>query len=39
MQPPIIDISFGTQEAIGAANVGSRCLMLAFEPVCTIAIK
>ena len=37
--PPIIDISFGTQEAIGAVNVGSRCLMLAFEPVCTITIK
>ena len=39
MQPPIVDISFGTQEAIGASNVGSRCLMLAFEPVCTITIK
>ena len=37
--PPTIDISFGTQEAIGAASVGSRCLMLAFEPVCTITIK
>jgi glutamate mutase epsilon subunit len=37
--PPTIDISFGTQEAIGAVNVGSRCLMLAFEPVCTITIK
>ena len=37
--PPTIDISFGTQEAIGAADVGSRCLMLAFEPVCTITIK
>ena len=37
--PPIIDISFGTQDAIGAANIGSRCLMLAFEPVCTITIK
>jgi len=37
--PPTIDISFGTQEAIGASNVGSRCLMLAFEPVCTITIK
>ena len=39
MQPPIVDISFGTQEAIGASNVGSRCLMLAFEPVCTISMK
>ena len=39
MQPPTIDISFGTQEAIGAVNVGTRCLMLAFEPVCTITIK
>ena len=37
--PPTIDISFGTAEAIGAANVGSRCLMLAFEPVCTITMK
>ena len=36
---PIIDISFGTQEAIGATEVGSRCLMIAFEPVCTITIK
>ena len=36
---PTIDISFGTQEAIGAVNVGSRCLMVAFEPVCTITIK
>ena len=39
MQPPIINISFGTQEAIGATEVGTRCLMLAFEPVCTITIK
>ena len=37
--PPTIDISFGTAEAIGAANIGSRCLMIAFEPVCTITIK
>ena len=37
--PPIIDISFGTAEAIGAINIGSRCLMVAFEPVCTITIK
>ena len=37
--PPTIDISFGTAEAIGASNVGSRCLMLAFEPVCTITMK
>ena len=39
MQPPTVDISFGTQEAIGATEVGTRCLMLAFEPVCTITIK
>jgi hypothetical protein len=37
--PPVIDISFGTAEAIGAADVGARCLMIAFEPVCTITIK
>ena len=39
--PPIIDISFGTQEAIGATDPGSgsRCMMIAFEPVCTITIK
>ena len=37
--PPTIDISFGTQEAIGASDVGARCLMIAFEPVCTITIK
>ena len=37
--PPTIDISFGTAEAIGAADVDARCLMLAFEPVCTITIK
>ena len=37
--PPTIDISFGTQEAMGATEVGSRCLMIAFEPVCTITIK
>ena len=41
MIPPTIDISFGTQEAIGATDPGggSRCMMLAFEPVCTITIK
>ena len=41
MQPPTIDISFGTQEGIGATDPGSgsRCLMIAFEPVCTITIK
>ena len=39
MQPPTIDISFGTLEAIGAADAGARCFMLAFEPVCTITIK
>ena len=39
MIPPTVTISFGTQEAIGASNVGSRCMMIAFEPVCTITIK
>jgi len=41
MQPPTVDISFGTQEAIGATDPGggSRCLMIAFEPVCTITMK
>ena len=39
MQSPTVDISFGTAEAIGASDVGSRCLMLAFEPVCTVTIK
>ena len=39
MQPPTVDISFGTQEAIGASDVGARCLMIAFEPVCTVSIK
>ena len=39
--PPTIDISFGTAEAIGATDPGSgsRCMMIAFEPVCTITIK
>jgi len=39
--PPTIDISFGTQEAIGATDPGSGsvCMMIAFEPVCTITIK
>ena len=39
--PPTIDISFGTQEAIGATDPasGAACLMIAFEPVCTITIK
>jgi len=41
MQPPTVDISFGTAEAIGATDPGggARCLMIAFEPVCTITIK
>ncbi len=39
MIPPTVTISFGTQEAIGASNAGSRCMMIAFEPVCTITIK
>ena len=39
--PPTVTIAFGTQEAIGATDPagGSRCMMLAFEPVCTITIK
>ena len=39
MQSPTVDISFGTLEAIGASDVGARCLMIAFEPVCTVSIK
>ena len=39
MQSPTVDISFGTQEAIAAANVGDRCLMIAMEPVVTVTIK
>ena len=39
MQSPTVDISFGTQEAIAASDVGSRCMMLALEPVCTVTIK
>ncbi len=41
MIPPTVTISFGTQEAIGATDPGSgsRCMMIAFEPVCTITIK
>ena len=39
MQSPTVDIAFGTQEAIAAADVGSRCLMIAMEPVCTVTIK
>ncbi len=41
MIPPTVTISFGTQEAIGATDPGSgsRCMMIAFEPVCTVTIK
>jgi hypothetical protein len=37
--PPILDISFGTQEAVGAYNVGNLCQMWAQEPVVTISLK
>ena len=39
MQPPTRDISFGTQKAIGAYNVGGRCLISAEEPVVTVTIE
>lgn len=43
MQPPTIDISFGTLEALGAYNVNAGgdhfCSMWAEEPVVTINIK
>jgi len=37
--PPILDISFGTQEAVGAYNVGNLCQMWAQEPVVTISLE
>ena len=36
---PQVDISFGTQKAIGAYNVGGRCLISAEEPVVTVTIE
>ncbi len=39
MQPPTIDIKFGTQEAAGAYEVNSLCQMWAEEPVVSITIK
>ena len=37
--PPILDISFGTLEAVGAYNVGNLCQLWAQEPVVTITLK
>ena len=38
--PPVIDISFGTQDAVGAFTVSaSRCAMYGAEPVVTITVK
>ena len=37
--PPIMDISFGTQEGVGAYEVNSLCQMWAEEPVVTITLK
>ena len=38
--PPVIDISFGTQDAVGAYTVSStRCALYGAEPVVTITIK
>ena len=37
--PPTMDISFGTQEGVGAYEVNSLCQMWAEEPVVTITLK
>ena len=37
--PPVIDISFGTDNAVGAAEVNELCQMWAEEPLVTITIK
>ena len=37
--PPTLDISFGTQEAVGAIDVNDLCQMWAQEPVVTITMK
>ena len=38
--PPVIDISFGTQDAVGAFTVSaSRCAIYGVEPVVTITVK
>jgi len=38
--PPVIDISFGTQDAVGAYTVSAtRCAMYGAEPVVTITVK
>ena len=39
MQPPTIDIKFGTQEALGVYEVNNLCQMWAEEPVVSITIK
>ena len=36
---PLIDIAFGTQSAVGAAEVNELCQMWAEEPIVTISIK
>ena len=38
--PPVIDISFGTQDAVGAYTVSaSRCAIYGAEPIVTITVK
>ena len=39
MQPPTVDIAFGTQTAAGAYEANNLCHMWAEEPVVTITIK
>ena len=39
LMPPTIDISFGTQEGVGAYEVNSLCQLWAEEPVVTITMK
>ena len=36
---PVIDIAFGTRNAVGAAEVNELCQMWAEEPIVTITIK
>ena len=39
IQPPTVDVSFGTQEAAGAYEANNLCHMWAEEPVVTITMK
>ena len=39
MQPPIVDISFGTLEAVGIYEVNSLCQIWAEEPVVSVSIQ